>query len=370
VGLIVRELEVSLAAHHETVAMDEHAEPRVSQAIEWLKASCAAEGYWGHRSVAVTALAVVAIGSWRPGEAHRLLADASSWLCTQATDGAWETPWDSAVALQAIIVAGRERDPVARRALERINTLRPADEWGGRLHHAAQVLAGLALSGASSEVLEEWSDMLARRISLADGPYVCGQVVHALLVSGRRAPDDLGPAIAMLCTYLEQTPLSTSAFLDCAAALRALAVTGRHDDAVGMTLDKMFGACFRRDGSWYHEPWYTSWGLLALREAGGIRRVIIEAPAFRSAIRAAEAQVAELAAEWRGAERDAARERRASALLGALVGGNVAALVALSVIWADSDSLLVGGVGVTVLVSTLTALLTELRQRTARAVTR
>lgn len=353
----------SLAAYHETLDIGEASEPRVSQALDWLVANRADEGYWGYRSTAVTALSAVAIAAWRPSEAGEVLAPTAEWLCTQADDGAWETPWDSAVALVAVYLSGFEGEPAARRASERMLAVDPSEDWRGRVHHAAQVLNAHAVLGASQDRRDSWSDALARLVSIDDGPYVCGQAIHALLVNGRRNPADFREEIEMLGSFLDRTPLSTSAFLDHAAALQALAATEEHSDVVGRTLDKMFAASFRRDGSWYHEPWYTAWALLALREAEGVRRIIVEAPAFNRTIRQAEEAVDAIETAEKDAHQTEVRQRRITALLGFAVAADLGALVTVGVLWSDTDSLLVSGVLVSMLLSALAACGAALRRR-------
>lgn len=124
---------------------------------------------------------------------------------------------------------------------------------------------------------DRWCAQLAQDLDPNAGPYVLGQAVFSLLAASRPVAD-LADELDELARYLAETPPSTAAFLDRAAALRALARAGTHPDVVDRTIDEFFGSAYRKDGSWYHEPWYTGWGLLALHEASAVRRVVVEQP--------------------------------------------------------------------------------------------
>jgi hypothetical protein len=269
-------LRVDLDGHHQVVDLSERGEQRIRSAIEWLLAVRHQDGYWGYRSPAVTATCCQAIALWRPVEAEALLRPTAEWLLSQAHGGTWETTWDSGAVLAAVCSAGLSRDPRAQEAAAALARLAP-DDTAGQPHHGAQVLSAALLCDWPPAKKQRWADGLLQDLDPRHGPYVLGQAAYGLLSVGRPV-GDMQDTLDRLAEYLTDTPPSTAAFLDHTAALRALARAGTHPDVVDRTIDKMFGAAHRRDGSWYHEPWYTAWALLALHEASSVRRVVVEQP--------------------------------------------------------------------------------------------
>jgi hypothetical protein len=272
----VARLHVDLDGHHQVVDLSERGEQRITAAIDWLISVRHPDGYWGYRSPAVTSTCTLAIGLWRPVEATELLRPSADWLLDQAHEGAWETVWDSGTAVAAVHLAGLGRQSGAKQAAEHLLSLDPS-EATGRPHHAAQVLAAAELCDWHPAKKDRWVDRLVQDLNPKAGAYVLGQAVYALLGASRPVAD-FADELDELARYLTDTPPSTAAFLDRAAALRALARAGTHADIVDRTIDEFFGSAYRRDGSWYHDPWYTGWGLLALHEASAVRRVVIEQP--------------------------------------------------------------------------------------------
>jgi hypothetical protein len=269
-------LRVDLDGHHHVVDLSEHGEQRIRSAIEWLLAVRHPDGYWGYRSPAVTATCTQAIALWRPVEAEALLRPSAEWLLSQAHGGAWETTWDSGAALAAVCAAGLNRDPRAQEAMTALARLAPAAVEGCP-HHGAQVLNAALLCEWPPPRLQRWADSLIQELDPRFGPYVLGQATYGLLSVGRPVAD-LHDTLDHLAEYLTDTPPSTAAFLDHTSALRALARAGTHPEVVDRSIDNMFSGAHRRDGSWYHEPWYTAWALLALNEANSVRRVVVEQP--------------------------------------------------------------------------------------------
>lgn len=277
---IVREgldqLRVDLNGHHQVVDLSERGEQRIRAAIDWLISIRHPDGYWGFRSPAVTATCSLAIALWRPVEATDLLRPSALWLLDQADEGAWETVWDSGASIAAICAAGLGAEPAARRAIDRLAAVDPASTTN-RSHHGAQVLGAAQICDWLPSKKDRWAERVGQDLDPKAGAYVLGQAVYGLLAASRPVAD-FTDELDHLARYLAETPPSTAAFLDRAAALRALARAGTHPEAVDRTIDEFFESAYRRDGSWYHEPWYTGWGLLALHEASAVRRVVVEQP--------------------------------------------------------------------------------------------
>lgn len=278
-----------LDEHLQVVDLSEGGEHRIGAAVDWLVAVQDPEGFWGYRSPAVTATCCVAIATWRPTRAEALLGRAADWLLDQAVDGRWETVWDSAAAVTAITLAGGLRNDRVQRAVDRLRSLDPGAS-AGRPHHCAQVLGAAAVLGWSAADKEPWVDCMTTDLDARSGCYVIGQAAFGLLLAGRPT-SDVAEVLDHLAAYLTETPLSSAALLDHTAALRALAAAGTHTDVVDRSIDELFGSAFRRDGSWYHDPWYTAWALLALHEASSVRRVVVEQPRLNDYLAHAERSV-------------------------------------------------------------------------------
>jgi hypothetical protein len=352
VDAALQRLGDGLSSHLQVVDLTRD-EPRVQDAVSWLLNVRHGEGYWGHRSPAITATCCLAIAEWRPPDAEHVLGLSAEWLLEQADDGRWETLWDSAVALHAVLAAGRSDDPRTRSALEHLRRSEPRLATG-RPHHAAQVLALAQSARWPSQLHRRWTAQVRRELPTRRDPYVAGQAVHALLATGT-TPDDLSVELDALAEYLRSTPLSTAAFLDHAAALRALAASGGHEAVVDETIDEMFGSAWRRDGSWYHDPWYTAWALLALHEVRAVRRVVVEQPRFNAYMADAAAMVEVLRDDEQRATRREHRDRlRIVGWILALEAG-VVGLGYAAFVLPDSSRLFSSGLGVTSVLAVLTA---------------
>lgn len=344
-------LRVDLNGHHQVVDLSERGEQRIRAAIDWLISVRHPEGYWGFRSPAVTATCCLAIALWRPVEATELLRPSATWLLGQADDGIWETVWDSGAAVAAVHAAGLDADPAARRAAEQLATVDPA-ATAGRPHHAAQVLAAAQICDWLPAKKDRWAEQIADDLDPQAGAYVLGQSVYGLLAASRPVAD-LSADLENLARHLVDTRPSTAAFLDRAAALRALARAGTHPDVVDRTIDEFFESAYRRDGSWYHEPWYTGWGLLALHEASAVRRVVVEQPRLNDYLARMDVVVEQVRTiERRRAEEDR-RERlvvmAASVLLTAGMVGAAFAVFALP----DSNRLVSSGLAMSLVLTVI-----------------
>jgi hypothetical protein len=340
-------LRVDLDGHHQVVDLSERGEQRIRSAIEWLLAVRHPDGYWGYRSPAVTATCALAVALWRPVEAEALLRPSAEWLLSQAQGGTWETTWDSGAAVAAVCSAGMTRDPRAQEAMTALAQL-PPEATEGRPHHGAQLLGAALLCDWPPAKKQRWADSLMRELDPKFGPYVLGQTAYGLLSVGRPVAD-LQPTLDHLADYLTNTPTSTAAFLGHTAALRALARAGTHPDVVDRTIDNMFSAAHRRDGSWYHEPWYTAWALLALHEASSVRRVVVEQPRLDDYLARADQvihTVRNLEANATEAERRARLTVMASTVL--LVTGIASAALAVFAL-PDTNRLFSSGLAVSLL---------------------
>lgn len=343
----VARLRVDLNGHHQVVDLSERGEQRIGAAIDWLISVRHPDGYWGYRSPAVTANCTLAIALWRPVQATELLRPSAMWLLDQAHEGAWETVWDSGAAVAAVHRAGLGRLPAARRAAEHLMSIDPS-EATGRPHHAAQVLGAAQVCDWNPAKKGRWVEQMAGDLNPRAGAYVLGQAVFALLEASRPVADFVDE-LDELARYLAETPPSTAAFLDRAVALRALAEAGSHPDVVDRTIDEFFGSAYRRDGSWYHDPWYTSWGLLALHEASAVRRVVVEQPRLNDyLVRLDDAVALVRDRERRQAEADL---RENLVLVGASVLLTVALIGAGLAVFAlpDTNRLFSSGLAVTLL---------------------
>jgi hypothetical protein len=268
------------------MAVGPETDARVRSALAWLAAVQNETGSWGYDSAGGTALCVLALGEWSSTVSRReSLVKAASWLAQRWRDELVETAWDTAVVGRALLLVG-DSENRTRRDIERwLLECRPSDDWSDRPHHAAEILNTLAAAGADLTLRDAWVRTIQQLLAEERyAPSVCGQAVFALLSSGGCDLETLEEPIRTLETYLETTRISNSEFLNYVHALRALAATGHHAEIVGVTLDKAFSDAYRRDGSWYHEPFMTAWALLALREAKEVRRVVIEVPALNSLV--------------------------------------------------------------------------------------
>jgi hypothetical protein len=341
----------SVEQHKLLVDLTNGDDPRTGNAVRWLMAVRNSDGYWGYRSPAITATSVIAINAWDTAGAHLNLRSSAEWLQDQAVDGCWETWWDTGAALQALAALGFTHTAVSQRALDQTLATDPVDLRVGA-HHMAQVLGALDAVGADRSFRDRWAEATIASLDAQAGPYVVGQALFALLSHG--VPSDEFPSqTEELARYLRTTPLSTSALLDHAAALRAVAAARTFPDVVDETVDGLFSSAYRSDGSWYHDPWYTNWALLALREATGVGRFVVEQPAMHSYL--SDLRTAPIQVEDSERSRSRQEYRNRWNLLGAalLVQFAAAGLVAALTVLPEDNRLFSSGLAITCVISLL-----------------
>lgn len=304
--------------------------------MDWLEAARSPQGYWGVEDVAVTALSMLAVARWRPLDAQKRLAAPAMWLTDQSDHGAWETPWDTAVALQALHAAGHRSHPTAEAARRHVRSLDTSNEqvWGQGVHHAAQVLRALNVAGADSLELEQWSWCVQRHLSPDQDIYVCAQAVYALIESGTVDPDEIRDEIDLLAGYLQHGGRPSEGGLrDYAPAVQALSVIPAYGDLVAETVGSILAA-YTDKRAWYRDPRHTAWALIAIHEAGQVAEVVIDKPHFNRAF----------ATAFREIPTEQRRERVMSALWAAALVAQLAVAAAVVALWNESESLIVNGV--------------------------
>lgn len=338
-------------AIHERIVLSRQL-PVVEKGIEWLMHSQQPGGYWGVEDVAETSLCCLAISRWRPEEASNLLSDSAEWLCGQATDGEWDTHWDSGVALQALISLDRGGASVVLRGLDRLRSIDPSDdrEWASHPHHAAQVLTALHASGAGADLLHAWSRCITRHLPVQEDIYVLSQGVRAVLVSGTVAPAELPEQIDLLVDYLgRQGRPSESELRSFAPAVEALSFTPGNEALVHQKAATIAGA-WSDKRAWYKSPRHAAVSLLALHGAGSACEIALDKPTFN----------AQFGYAFDELPLELARERRNATLLG---GALVALLVAgglVIALWDETKSVFVSGAILSSLAVAIPAVIREI----------
>jgi hypothetical protein len=268
----------------------------IKSTVEWLVRHRRPGGYWGDEDLGATALAAIALAGWRvpidvggirvkPGDANYPELDLTStfrWLAEQATpDGAYPTPWYSAVVLQSFAAADLLNFPAAQKTLAHLRGLDPLDDqrWAQDTHHAAKILESLILAGEPRPLLDIWSQTVKRNIKVSAGAYVCGQALHSLLLLEGAVSADVEFVIEYLASYLKATKLTLPSFLDSLPALQALAMlSSTRPELRELVLDKgreLFSKHTLRN-AWYSSAWYTAQALVVLHGVDADRQIIIE----------------------------------------------------------------------------------------------
>jgi hypothetical protein len=319
--------------------------PLVTKSLDWLQRCRHPAGYWGVEDVAVTSLSCLAIARWRPDEAHVLLSDSADWLTSQATEGAWETSWDTAVAVQALIAADQAAHPVVQQAIRYLRALDVDDDqtWSEGVHHAAQVLRALFVTGASSQLLDDWTGCVRKHLHGETSVYVCSQAVYALISSGTAACEDLEDEVSSLEHYLRVTGRPSEGGLrDYAPAIQALSTIPKHAELVA---EKAAGitSAYTDKRAWYKEPRQTAWALLALHGANTVTELITDKGTFNRAFGIA---LREIPAGQR-------RARMWTMLWTAALIGQAEVVAALVLFWNHTTSLAINGIAVGVLALTI-----------------
>lgn len=278
-------------------------QPEIARAIEWLKGCRRDDGYWGEKQDGTTALALLTLNSWAnagyevdpTGAASAVRAatafesePTARWIANQADGyGRWLTPWYTGIAVQALCAAGY-RGPELHRGIEQIKTFDPENPqmWHDRVHHAAQILGALGMTGTDPRARDAWAKCILRHATVDLAPYVCGQAVHALLLWTTTPPRDLSPLTDMLAAYLRRTALSKSAFMDYAPSLYALALVDEqhvpgHRELISEKAQELFSRM--EHGSWYRDAELTAWALLSLYHVGSVTQVVVDKGSFNVA---------------------------------------------------------------------------------------
>lgn len=346
------EFRDQLASHERTVLVDQL--DVIDKGVEWLLRARSAHGFWGVEDVAETSLCCIAIARWRPADAASLLEESGSWLCKEAVDGAWDTAWDSGVAVQALMALNRGGEVTTIRALERLQEL---DESNSSLtsepHHAAQVLEALRAGGLGGEALHRWSRRIHQSVSGRDEIYVVSQCVTALLESGTATSRELSEAKSVLKAYLlRQARPSEGELRSFAPAVQALAHVPDCSALVQEKAATIVGA-WSDSRAWYKSPRHTSVALLALHAAGSSLEIAIDKPSFNAAFTHAFDELPQ----------ELVRERAETAAIGAGLMLLLVLGVLLIALWNDTDSLLVNGVLITALVIAVPATIRALVAR-------
>lgn len=355
-------LRSELITDNQAFALNEASEPRVSRAIEWLLANRTDQGWWAYRSPTVTSLACLAIARWRPGEAEHLLKESAEWLLGLAEADTLETPWESAIMLRTLAVLDYGTTPEAVSLRGRLLELPIDASWARRPHHAAQIVSALAVCRVDAEMVADWSNCVREHVPPDTDPYILGQAVYALAVHTSVSREELAPHTEALSKFVKESSCTTSSFLQYTSALLALGALEDHSESVGRALDKLFSAGYRRDGSWYHDPLFSSWALLALSETRSARRVIIELPTFNSAFDQARRRYEDLSASLQVQVLDATKKHHLAALLAALLVSNVWALLVVALLWNRTQSVAISSILVGLLLIPLPILIARLRE--------
>lgn len=340
----------TLASHERVVLTNQL--PTVVKGVDWLLGARHPEGFWGVEDVAETSLCCLAVARWRPSDAPDLLADTADWLCAQASNGQWDTHWDSGVALQALLALDRGGDAVACRGLERLRDLDPSDdqEWASHPHHAAQVLAALHAAGVGADELHPWSKSVARHSVGEEDFYVLSQGVRAVLGSGTVPPVQLQSEIEVLTDYLRgQGRPSEGELRSFAPAVEALSFAPDAEELVRDKAATIAGA-WSDKRAWYKSPRHTAVALSALHAAGSACEIAVDKPTFNAQFNHA---FDELPIEL-------ARERRDAALLGAAIMLLLLVAVCVVAFWDRTDSVFVSGAILTALAVAVPAVIRAL----------
>ncbi|HET7484276.1 MAG TPA: hypothetical protein VFJ64_02745 [Solirubrobacterales bacterium] len=311
----------------------------VKAALQWLERCRSEDGYWGVEDVAVTSLCSLAIAAWRPDSAPQYLELSARWLIDQASHGAWESYWDTAVALQVLYATDLHGHPAVRNGVGYLRGLDLENEqlWGQHVHHASQILRTLSIAGSSSSELHEWSRCIQKHLDSKHGIYVCSQAIHALIDSGTTEPEGIEQEVSDIAGYLRGVGRPSEGDLrNFAPAVLALSDLGDYRPLVNEKAGAILAA-YSRKRAWYKDPRQTAWALLALHGSGSVSEIVIDKPSFNTAFSVAFER---LPAEER-------RLRLRAAILTGLLMTLVAATLALVLVWNHTNSLFINGIAVT-----------------------
>jgi hypothetical protein len=278
-GAGVRQLREDLLnlilGHRLEISVDAQ-DSRIRRTVQWLLSVQNSDGSWGRSNVAETSMAILALVETIPTTqdpelelvARESFQRARDFLASTYRHNQFEgIVWDTAVALRALRQCP---DPPARLSDEMLRWLvsLPPHSVPAGPHHLAQRILTLLDYGVSRDlVAQAASEMTARveRGRFKYSAYVIAQCLQAVQECGDNSNGE--PYLERLQEFLGETNLDSANFVNICAAIHALSMV-RTFDAMAtarVSVASFFGPnCFREDGTFYHDEWATSWGLIAL----------------------------------------------------------------------------------------------------------
>jgi hypothetical protein len=349
---MVAGLEKHLQIRNTVLTLDRINEPRIPAAVDWLRAFINPNGSWGCNSSTATCMCALGLTMWKqPGPDPQVEASCR-WLLESSRDGAWETPWETAVALRTLERAGYGNHPISILGKKKVLALNPA-EADLKPHHRAQILNLITELGAH-DLSDPWIARCDADLPRTkNSPYIMGQIVHSLL-SANNSSVNCDTALRQLKDFLLAGPPEAATFLPYLVTLQALACSGtEYQETVGVALDYIFTDAHRADGSWYHDPWYTGWAVCALHDVHAVRRLVIDAPVFAKEFRLIRDRLQELEKEDLARQRSELRSRRRVAIYAALVILFVTLGAVVLIEWQGNNPVFSSGLIVTVILGLL-----------------
>lgn len=334
-GENLRELEVPANS-------DGRAEQAAGDAVRFLRRHQNPNGSWALGAMLNTNMALQALGlwdrkrtEWETEWGKGGLELAWEWLESEREGAKWENVWNTAGVIRGALYFGQMK---RRSVADGLDWLVAQGEsgWGVKngdpLQHVSQALLlfnDLGMS-ASREQAGRWLiDGINEALSSTSpplSPYTSGQALEALAAFGFNA--QMHPADVLVRSVSETllgTHVSISNFLDVCSAFKGLgALQGglaSGDEALEKTVGNFLSDARRRpDGSWYRDLTFTSFGLIALTEVRGGRRVEGYPQQVYGPIEKARRETNNLV-------RKEVKDNRQVALLSGLIGALLVALV-------------------------------------------
>ncbi|GAB86828.1 hypothetical protein GORBP_081_01110 [Gordonia rubripertincta NBRC 101908] len=261
-----------LSSYIVEIPVDEQSDPRVQQSMEWLISSQLPSGGFGNNSPAYTAMAVKTIRQWRPAwRQSDGFERAALHIVSSASGGRLETVWDTAIAVSAL-EGSAAAHPFVAAATNYLTQIGPSTQL--KPHHAAQLVITLVSAQPGCSTIPSWIAMLRTQRVHPATPYGLGQV-SAALANASDASVELRRQCDELSDWLGSVEITKANFVEYCSALIGLSGSSHpaHAARVSACIDDLFNDGRRLDGSWYHDPWETSWALAALRLASARKTV-------------------------------------------------------------------------------------------------
>lgn len=247
------------------------------------------DGSWGQGAMMSSSLALNSLSLWAPEIREWDLIDggkggiklAWEWLEDQQVGPKWENIWNTSLICQS---AFRLRT-VNRQSVERALTWlveQGETEWGLKsglpVHHIAQAIVCFDTLGMVGERDSAVGSMLEYLSSFPElSPYMTGQALHALVVSGVTTEAGVGLRLVKEAQRaLTSDHVSISNFIDVCVCFKglgsALGGMGTKNFELERTLANFFSPSrLQGDGSWYRDLTFTSLALLAMTEVRATR---------------------------------------------------------------------------------------------------